>query len=323
MRSYWLTVVLLFVATVATLLGLPFSGIAFGAPIVPGFNVSLYSSGLNKPGKMIFDAAGNLYLGGGAETTGLFPIQRVGLGGTPVEQYGISQLADPDSIEFDFTGSVSGTPGTVLVGGGAGPGGTLYAILPDETVTTVWQNGAVLNTNEIRFDDTGRIWVAGLDGKLGFSTGGLPNVVVSLSSPITTFAFDSIGRVFTLSDDGNIRIFLQDGTLVDDAFATGVVAPRGKQLQFGPGGIWGNDLYLAFSGDLVRFDSLGKSTAVGSGFESTITFGTDGSLYSSDSFRGEVYRITPVPIPEPATCIPLLIAILMLAYRGTGRASRH
>ena len=310
-------------AAICTLSIVQFPVSAIAAPSVPGFDVVLYASGLNRPGKMVFDAVGNLYLGGGAEETGLHPIQRVGPGGSPVGQYGVSQLADPDSVEFDVTGGISGTPGAVLVSGGAGPGGTLYAIFPNESVGTVWQNGPVVNMNEIRFDSTGRLWVAGLDGKLGFSTGGLPTVVVSLSSPITTFAFDSADRIFTLSDDGHIRIFLQDGTLVDNAFATGVGAPRGKQFQFGPGGVWGSDLYLAFSGDLVKFDSLGNSTVVGTAFQSTITFGLDGALYSSDSFTGEVYRITPQPpvIPEPSALISALVALLLLTCHRTRRAT--
>ena len=46
---------------------------------------------------------------------------------------------DPDTVLFDETGSISGTPGAVLVGGYVGGGslGQISIIFPDETVGTL------------------------------------------------------------------------------------------------------------------------------------------------------------------------------------------
>jgi len=133
-------------------------------PIVHGFTVETYAN-VTDPVKLAFDPTGVLYVGrdntgsggGGHDSV---RIHRIGLGGSPVEEYG-NPIRDPDGVLFDATGTVAGIPGSVLVSGITdGTQGQISAILPDESVTTVvGPTTELTNPAAMVFDSTGRVLV--------------------------------------------------------------------------------------------------------------------------------------------------------------------
>lgn len=114
--------------------------------------------------------------------------------------------------------------------------------------------------------------------------------------------------------DGVIRIYGSDGTLFNNAYATGL---GHASFEIGPGNtIWGSDVYAINSnnGQLLRFDSQGISTQVGCGFtdlSSSLAFGPDGAVYVSIPTEDRIVRI----IPEPATLSLLALGGLALIKR--------
>ena len=96
-----------------------------------------------------------------------------------------------------------------------------------------------------------------------------------------------------------MRIHASDGTLIDNAFVTGLGAVGNQTipLEFGPGSWpWGNDLYsVNFNTDeLVRIDSAGNVTVIGTGFSNwaaDIKFGADGAMYVLARDEDRIMRI--------------------------------
>jgi hypothetical protein len=84
--------------------------------------------------------------------------------------------------------------------------------------------------------------------------------------------------------------------------STGVVtswnALETTYLRFGPGGVWGQQLYATESGDpptarIVKVSSTGAVTQLATGFFAPEGFdwGFDGDMFATDVIEGEVYRI--------------------------------
>ena len=134
-------------------------------PSVPGFVVETYAT-LDAPSIMSFDPTGVLYVGNNTSDGGVH-IYRIGVGGTPIEEYGESPIIDGDTVLFDEVGAISGTAGSVLVGGHCAVGnGCVSAVLPDETVIPVWGPTTVFkNPISMTFDNAGRLLMA--DGYQG------------------------------------------------------------------------------------------------------------------------------------------------------------
>jgi hypothetical protein len=124
------------------------------AALVSGFQVHEIASVTN-PMNLVF-AGGALYvardnIGSGGDFSDSVSIHKVLTG--VVSEYG-SAIPDPDAVASDALGAISGVPGTVLVGGGAG----LYAIYPDQSVVQVFTNTQVGGEiNDMLFDSTGRL----------------------------------------------------------------------------------------------------------------------------------------------------------------------
>ena len=288
-------------------------------PTVPGFTVELYAD-LNAPNEMSFDAAGNLYVGNGASFDF---ITRIGPGGSPVVPYGNVGIDDPDSVLVDVAGAISGTPGSVLVGGGV-PNPKLSAILPDESVITVLDLPTNTNPVGMQFDSTGRM-VYGAGNPIGS--------VLAVSGGVATLLYDGSPNHTTSIEIGPMdRIYIMwglslqlqihdaSGAVIDASFVTGLGA--GTQIEFGPGGPWGTDLYALSDGELLRIDDLGNTVVVGTGFETFVNdleFGPDGALYVSDFLNDRILRI----VPEPSTLVLAIAGLLSLgcfASRCPGRA---
>ena len=106
---------------------------------------------------LTFDGAGNLYTGRDAFFSGgtfvdAVKIHRIGDGGLPIQEYGNGPIADPDTVAFDTLGLVSGTPGSVLVGGAA----RITAIRPDQSLVTIFTTPG--DVDGMVFNSTGRLF---------------------------------------------------------------------------------------------------------------------------------------------------------------------
>ena len=87
--------------------------------------------------RLAFEPSGVLYVGNNDSPA---KIHRIGVGGSPIEEFGDTALLDPDAVTFDASGAISGMAGSVLVGNsdpiGQGPG-FIAAILPDQSTVIV------------------------------------------------------------------------------------------------------------------------------------------------------------------------------------------
>src|SRR5262249_2501508 len=138
-----------------------------GLPSLPGFTVSVYAF-VTDPVRLSFDPSGVLYVGrdnsgSGGTNTDSRKIHRVGPGGSPVGEYGATALPDPDAVQFDASGAISGVPGSVLVGGEdpANSRSIISAIRPDQSIVTLFASphstATFRNPQDFVIDRTGRM----------------------------------------------------------------------------------------------------------------------------------------------------------------------
>ncbi len=294
----------------ALAIGIHGGGAAWSQPILKEATTSIYAV-VPDPVRISFAADGTMYVGRDASGSGggsgdAVKIHRVAPGGSPVTEFGNLAISDPDAVVVDVAGIVSGTPGSVLVGG-VHPGGTtgkIMKITPDGTVTTLFGPAeAILNPSHFIFDSAGRLLLAeNSSGRVMVTTGGMPTNLFSQAGAAYV-AEDATGRlVASSSSDGILRLFSQNGILLNASFATVRVS---SPLARGPGGIWGTDLYaVAATGDLLRLNLEGSVTnRVGSGFAniSDLQFGPDGALYASEFTGDRIYRFAQPTVPGTLT----------------------
>ncbi len=299
------------------------------AQSMPGYVIQEYAT-LNGPVEMTFDPTGVMYVGRDLVPSGQGNwadptyIHQVGIGGTPVVEYGAVAIEDPDAVLYDTTGSISGVPGSVLVAGGSAtsPGGRLWAIHPDQSVHLLYgPDLAMGNPNALAFDNNGRLLIGDDDGQVYEYVGGTPNLLFAAPDLGGGIAIDPSNRIFNANIDGVIRLYDSDGTLLDGAFYTGLGTNRAAPIAIGPGGIWGNDLYTVHTqtGELLRIDMFGNATVIGTGFgdadriTADIAFGPDGAMYVSFLDEDRIIRV----IPEPSALALLLLGGLVAARRRT------
>lgn len=252
-----------------------------------GFNVEIYSN-VSEPMKLSFGSDGALYAG---RQPGV-RIHRVAPGGGSASEFG-PPMVDPDAVLFDATGLISGVPDSVLVGGG----GILAAIFPDQTAAVVFNSGFA-DVDDMQFDHAGRLVFSDDIPQVLTSSGSAPTVLFSTPSRPGSIAIDKNNRIFVALADGTIRIYNADETLADSAFATGL-AGLDTYLAFGPGaGGFGQALYVLNGSDLLRFNTRGNTTLIGSGFSvgpssgTGFVFGPDNALYVSEYNENRILRIS-------------------------------
>lgn len=273
------------------------------AQVVPGYTVETYATNVPSPVEIAFAPDGTAYVGNGLNLPDTPTIAKVVYGGAPVTAYGPA-FADPDSTLFDPTGSYAPQPGSVLLASAnVGLGGTIRAILPDQTsVDLIGPTLTMQNPNRMVFDSTGRLIIGADDavGKVFASTGpGNLTEIITLPSSGASIALDSTDRIFVRNNAGTIGIYSSTGTAIDANWVTSLedIAP----MYFGPGNsLWGTDLYTLnrASGHLLRIDSLGNVNVIGTGFTSDttdLTFGPDGYMYLSVAGQDKLIRIVPEP----------------------------
>lgn len=309
--------VALIAVSLALCAGVP-SAARGGAQFVSaGFTCETYAT-VPGPVSLSFDGAGNLFAGRdvpGSTGGDTVKIHRISPGGSPVVEYGESAIPDPDGVLVDGDGSISGTPGAVIVCGQTPSGeGQIVAVLPDESIATLQTpTAALLNPNYMaRGRDGLLVSDSGNNTVFEFNSPGPPAVLINSPSAPYNMLVDANGRIFIAHADGVIRIYDADGALVDGAFATGLGS--GPSIAFGKGGAFGTDLYAAnpSTGDLVRIAPDRTATTVGTGLPSslgTMTFGPDGALYICSYQAGEVLRITPKVVETDSFFLPRKIAV--------------
>ncbi len=283
-------------------------------PIVPGFDIAVYAN-VTDPMSIVFDPAGNLYVGrdntgSGGSSGDSVRIHRIGVGGSPVNEYGDTAIPDPDEVVYDVSGAISGTASSVLVGGQMPAGhGQIIAIRPDESVVQVFDLPASADVNSMTFDHSGRLLFTD-NHNLFVTTGGTPTTLVAFGGSITVgpVVVDTSDRIYVSDSLGVIRRYNADGTSAGDPFTT---SGSSVTIAFATGGGFGTDLYAVDSanGNLLRFDNAGNSVVVGTGFQESSSvvfgFGPDNALYVSDFSNDHILRV----VPEPSTIALLAMGV--------------
>ncbi|MBE9061400.1 putative Ig domain-containing protein [cf. Phormidesmis sp. LEGE 11477] len=274
-------------------------------PQVSGFDVDVYAS-VTDPVELAFAPNGVLYVGRDNRGSGggiLDPVKihRISRNSTEVREYGSRSVDDPDTVLFDRYGSISGFPGTVIVGGrrnNSYSSGSIQSILEDEQIVNLFGPSSTLgNVSTLTLDNSGRLLFTNSNfGKALVSTDGeFPEELFTHPGRLESIAIDSQNRIFTAgAEDGTIRIYSANGELLNDTFATGLGSHR---VAFGQGGVWGSSLYAVKfdTGELLRFSEDGSADIVGTGFSGVFdfAFGPDGAMYVSELENDRVLRISP------------------------------
>jgi hypothetical protein len=263
-------------------------------PVVDGFDVEVYAEVIDPIG-LSFDTAGTLYAGAdqffsGGSATGPAFVSQVSPNGEVVRTYGVRQIGDPDTVLFDAYGQVSGVPGAVLVGGNS----TISAILPEtEEIQTVF-SGSLGNVSLLQFDPLGRLTFYDFNTKRVFVTepGESPTLVGTFPG-IYTWTYDA-DHIYASFTNGTIRIYDQNWQPINSSFVSGL-ATYTQIVGFGPGGIWGDDLYAHRSDtrELLRIKADGAVEVMGTVAASRLVFGPDDALYMSQAGEDRILRITP------------------------------
>lgn len=281
---------------------------ATAQPVVTNTTTSLYAT-VPEPIGLDLATDGTLFCGrNSGDGAAAFKIYRVAAGGWPAGEFGNAPILDPDVVIVDAAGSVSGTPGSVLVGGVySNPlqQGMISKIAPDGTVTALFGPSTDFwNPTAFAFDGPGRLLFTDFNqGRVLVTTGGSPTLLFNLPQA-HYLAIDAAGRIVVSSDaESRLRLYTSSGALSNANFAA---VRAGSPIARGPGGSWGTDLYAVSSGGyLLRLDPAGNSTVVGSGFASVtyFTFGPDAAMYASELGSDRVYRIAAPAVPGCTTTL--------------------
>jgi hypothetical protein len=261
-------------------------------PSVPGTTTIVYTTNLAGPQQMDFAADGTMYVGHDFPPGGTFQkIWQIGPGGSPVTLCGDRTIQDADGLAVDRTGSFTGTPGMILVGG---LGSGVSKVTPSCTVTTLYPGTSFGDIDSLLFDHTGRLLIADkYPGKIWWTTAAANPPSVLCSRPgACDIAEDATGRLWVSGSDTCIALYNSNGVPIDPCFVAGVAvwAPLASSADT----FWGTNIYtVGTNGTLLRVDLLGQATPVGSGFGiGWIHFAEDGSLYVSEAANNRILKIT-------------------------------
>jgi len=236
-------------------------------------------------------------------------IHRVGPGGAPVTEYGDAPLQDPDGVLFDALGSISGTPGSVLVAGGNSSfQGFIRAVRPDESIEVVFgPSSSFGNPQTLKFDRNGRLlFIEPNSGQHGVwaSAGGPPALLVGLNLPIHLAVAEN-NTIYVSDQSQSLRSFTPGGAPLNNPLATGLSA---FYFDVGPGGFFGTNIWgVDASGRLLEVNRVTgavteRATGLGPACYFAV-FGPDRALYISQFDQDRILRVAPVfcaPVPAGA-----------------------
>lgn len=291
---------------------------AQAVPLVPsGLHVGVYAN-VTDPATLAVAPSGVVYVGVGGVTAGR--INQVGIGGSPVVPFG-GVITDPDALLFDADGALTGTAGSVLVGGWVDPTptqGQISFIEPGETTSPLFgPTSSFLNPTQFARDSTGRLLFSdsSLSKVFQSAAGAFPSELIQqpFASPggINGVAVDPLDRIFVSNTStGDISIYDSAGLELVESF---VNIPGATHLMFGPQNArWNGDLFIFNqSGDVFRVDSGGSLTTFATGFVKAVAgeFSPDGeTMYVSDATANRIYAV-----PEASTGLMLALGLWLAA----------
>ena len=275
---------------------------------VPNLAVSTYANDVPGPVFLSFAPGGALFVGRDVSYAGNVEprfVTRVGVGGAPVESYGLEMTPDPDPVLYDPVGAISGVPGSVLTGGvKVFPTlASISAIRPNGEVVELWTSTVWTNPSEMKFDLDGRFLFTCTESRQVWQStaGEIPTPLCTLPSGAApahlTIAPDN--RIFVSDFAGRIYAYASNGTLLNGNVAT---FPSRVAIEFGQGGVFGTDLYALrlTTGELYRVEESGSSALLINGLGAQLVdlaFGPDQQLYYSRFAANQIGRIVATPAP--------------------------
>ena len=176
------------------------------------------------------------------------------------------------------------------------------AILPNGTAKQLWvgQPQAFNNPTHIVFDRTGRMLFSDASTAAVYQSRG-ENPTKLFNTPETdadVLVVDGANNIYISlgkGSSGRILAYHPDGTPFPTPVVTGLTGGPEIPFAFGPGGAWGTNLYVISNHQLLRLDSPGNLTTVGTGFDAAwyadMEFGPDDALYVSDFWANRILRI--------------------------------
>jgi hypothetical protein len=260
-----------------------------------GFEVSVLADSLTTPTDLDMDGDGNLFVAAGGGGSDPLPVLMI----TPQAQVVESDpIADPDGIAV-------GEAGTVFV---AGADEILTVQFPSGTVWT--HDPCFENLDSIEADAGGSVFAGEDNGDLLLSTTGCGGDPVLASVP----PGNGIQAILTDEDTGDLyfgglftEVLRLRGAAVDTV-SNGV--HRVGDLAWGPGGIFGQDLYVAEGSYLrvSRVDPLTGAVSTFATFEYDVeapdglAFPDQETMYVSQPRLGRILRIRfeGTSVPEPS-----------------------
>lgn len=296
-------------------------------PVAPGFDIDVYANVID-PVFLSFDSIGDLFVGrdnsgsGGGPVDPVF-IHRVQRRDRVVEEFGRVAIVDPDDVLVDQSGTLSGQPGSVLVGGVWRPDssdGAIHAIRPDGTVELLFGPASIYgNVAGMLTDGSGRLLLHdSISDSIVIVKDGSAAVLSHLPVGAEQLAIHPHGDIYAGGADGKIYVLSPSGQLRDTVFAEGV-EPWPK-IAFGPGGYWGSDLYVLTSetGKLIRINEAGEMVVLVSGFKGghDIMFGPDQAMYLSEFDNDRILRIRPSREAQGLTPDEALVTLAATDGRG-------
>jgi hypothetical protein len=273
-------------------------------PAVSGATATVHS-GVVDPIQIALAPDATLYcgrddIGSGGSNTSPVKIHRAPAGGGPSVEWGAVAIPDPDAVVVDVAGTLSGVPGSVLVGGqtdASGTTGQILAVRPDQSVVTVFAPSTLWKDPQDMVFDGEKLLVADrirreirrwMPGQATLSL-----LVDDLPEDPTHIGVDQGGRIFVSLLDGTIRRYSANGS-GEVVVASGL--PPLTPIAIGPTGPWQTGaVYAVVNQELVRFDpdGGGAPVVVGCGFTGTtrdLAFGPDRALYVSRFGNDHVMR---------------------------------
>jgi hypothetical protein len=280
--------------------------------LLPGARLVSYVA-VEQPTRMAFDPAGNLYVGHDNNVAPQF-VRKIQAGTRTISHLGVSPLLDLDAVAYDAAGTISGRPGSVLVGAAD----ELWAIHPDDTMTRLAGSEAGLeNVQTLAFDRQGRLLVgsseaAGAGGHVFRWEGGILQPIISLYRPDAIAVHPSLGDIFVGSAGGGVTRYAEDGRWLADLPAapdyTSGLAFAGDGRLFAVGHSDDGLYELALDGSALNV--IGEGFASGDAIgHNRLAFGLepDKALYLSQPGAGTIWRIN---LPEPAAMLTVASALL-------------